>query len=134
MPYGSGDKAYMRVFDEIITPVVKAHQPEVLFIAAGQDANQFDPNGRQLLSMDGFYELGKRARQLANKCCDGKLVLVQEGGYAVSYAAYCLHATLEGVLNRPPGLADPLAYMPENLENLDAFIAQLTQHPALADG
>jgi acetoin utilization deacetylase AcuC-like enzyme len=41
---------------------MRAHQPEILFVANGQDANQFDPNGRQLLSMKGFHELGKRAR------------------------------------------------------------------------
>ncbi len=130
MPYGSGDKAYTRIFDEIIRPVVKAHQPQVLFIASGQDANQFDPNGRQLLTMNGFYELGKRARMLAEEYCNGKLVLVQEGGYAVSYAAYCLHATIEGVLKRAPELTDPLAYMQEDTGGLDSFISRLKQHPA----
>lgn len=133
MLYGAGDMAYTRVFDEIIRPVVKAHETEVLFIAAGQDANQFDPNGRQLLTMNGFYELGNRARMLADECCNGKLVLVQEGGYAISYAAYCLHATLEGVLKRPLELPDPLAYMQENTDSLDDFISRLKQHPALAE-
>ena len=122
MPYGSGDAAYVRVFDEIVAPAVRQHQPEILFIAAGQDANQFDPNGRQLLSMNGFYELGKRARELADECCDGKLVLVQEGGYAISYAAYCLHATLEGVMKRTASLPDPLAYMREDTDGIDDFI------------
>jgi len=124
MPYGSGDIAYLRVFDEIIAPAVRAHRPEILFIANGQDANQFDPNGRQLLSMHGFYELGRRARALADECCDGRLVLVQEGGYQISYAAYCLHASLEGVLQRAPGLRDPIAYMEEDVTGLDQFIAQ----------
>jgi len=114
MPYGSGDSAYLRAFDEIVAPAIRAHSPEMLFIANGQDANQFDPNGRQLLSMHGFHELGKRARALADECCDGRLLLVQEGGYAISYAAYCLHANLEGVLQRAASLADPLAYMQEN--------------------
>ena len=72
--------------------------------------------------MNGFYELGKRARALADECCDGKLVLVQEGGYAVSYAAYCLHATLEGVMGRPASLPDPLAYMQEDIDGIDDFI------------
>jgi len=130
MPYGSGDAAYIRVFDEVVAAAVRVHQPEILFIACGQDANQFDPNGRQLLSMKGFYELGKRARQLADECCNGKLVLVQEGGYAISYAAYCLHATLDGVLNRPLELPDPLAYMTDNTDGLDEFISRLKQHPA----
>ncbi len=124
LPYGSGDLAYTRVFDEIVAPAIRAHAPQVLFVACGQDANQFDPNGRQLLAMRGFHRLGRRARQLAEDCCDGRLVLVQEGGYQVSYAAYCLHATLEGVLLREPGLPDPIAYMPETTDRLDAFIEQ----------
>ena len=128
MPYGSGDKAYLRVFDEIISPAIRAHQPEILVIANGQDANQFDPNGRMLLSMHGFHELGRRARLLADECCEGRLLLVQEGGYAISYAAYCLHATIEGVLLRKPALADPLAYMVEDTDTIDGLIAQWRNH------
>jgi acetoin utilization deacetylase AcuC-like enzyme len=127
MPFGSGDNKYLRVFDEIITPMVRDHRPEILFIAAGQDANQFDPNGRQLLSMHGFYELGIRARMLADECCEGKLVLIQEGGYSVSYAAYCLHATLEGVLNREPGLPDPIAFLQDNGAGIDDYISQVRE-------
>jgi hypothetical protein len=41
-------------------------------------------------------------------------VLVQEGGYARTYAAYCLHATLEGVLGAGTLLDDPLAFMPDD--------------------
>ncbi len=122
LPYGSGDRAYISVFDELVAPAVRAHAPEMLFIACGQDANQFDPNGRQLVAMHGFHELGRRARQLADDCCDGRLVLVQEGGYQISYAAYCLHATLEGVLLRDPELEDPIAYMPETPGQLEDFI------------
>ncbi|MDH3534550.1 MAG: hypothetical protein OER87_02235 [Gammaproteobacteria bacterium] len=132
MPYGSGDDAYLRVFDAVVAPAVRAHRPEILFIAAGQDANQFDPNGRQLLGMNGFYQLGRCARALADECCGGKLVLVQEGGYQVSYAAYCLHATLEGVLNRASGLADPIAYMREDSSGIDDFIKRLQQRYAEA--
>lgn len=132
MPYGSGDIAYARVFDEIVAPAVRAHAPEILFIACGQDANQFDPNGRQLLMMRGFHELGHGARALADHCCDGRLVLVQEGGYQISYAAYCLYATLAGVLDRELELDDPLAYMGEDARGLDDFVAELKTHPLFA--
>jgi len=122
LPCGSGDIAYARVFDAVVAPAVRAHAPELLLVACGQDANQFDPNGRQLLTMAGFYQLGRRARALADECCGGRLALVQEGGYQLSYAAYCLHATLEGVLEREPGLADPIGFMPEITAGLDGFI------------
>ena len=132
MPYGSGDTAYARVFDEIVAPAVRAHQPEILFVASGQDANQFDPNGRQLLTMRGFHELGRKARALADRCCDGRLVLVQEGGYQISYAAYCLYATLAGVLERELQLVDPLGYMAEDTRGLDDFVARVKTHPLFA--
>ena len=132
MPYGSGDAAYARVFDEIVAPAVRAHAPEILFVAAGQDANQFDPNGRQLLTMRGFHDLGRKARALADSCCDGRLVLVQEGGYQLSYAAYCLYATLAGVLGRELELPDPLAFAREDTRGLDDFVAELKTHPLFA--
>ncbi|MEM7561890.1 MAG: hypothetical protein AAF353_02440 [Pseudomonadota bacterium] len=127
MPFGSGDESYVRVFDELIVPMVEEHQPEVIFIAAGQDANQFDPNGRQLLSMNGFYQLGRRAKMLARECCGGKLLLVQEGGYAISYAAYCLHATLEGALLRAAELPDPLAFMQDTAAGVEDYIQQVRE-------
>jgi len=114
LPMGTGDDGYDHAMTELVLPAIKAFEPELLIIAAGQDASQFDPNGRQLLTMAGFRRLGQHARALADMYCDGRLLLVQEGGYAVSYAAYCLHATLEGVLGVSDQLDDPIAYLPED--------------------
>ncbi len=127
LPYGSGDSAYWRAFDEIIAPAVRACRPQLLVVAAGQDANQFDPNGRQNVTMAGFHGLGQRARQLATELSDGKLLLVQEGGYAISYAAYCLHATLEGVLGHRPSLEDPIAFLPDHTYGLEAALRKIVE-------
>ena len=134
LPYGSGDRAYLRAFDEIVVPALESFAPELLFIANGQDANQFDPNGRQNLSMAGFYALGLRARTLADNLTGGRIVLTQEGGYSLSYAAYCLHASLEGVLGRDNSLDDPIAYLPEHTGGLDLALARIvaTRQQALS--
>ena len=59
-------------------------------------------------------------------------LLVQEGGYARTYAAYCLHATLEGVLGTGRLLDDPLAYMPDDPTHASADIdAVCAEHRAL---
>lgn len=116
LPYGAGDAAYSQVMGDLVTPIVDAYRPSVILVAAGQDANQFDPNGRQCLTMAGFYALGKSARSLADRHCGGRLALIQEGGYAVSYTAFCAHATLAGVLGVPIGLEDPLAYLPDDTQ------------------
>lgn len=65
--------------------------------------------------MEGYRKIGQIVREMADKHSEGRLLIVQEGGYHVTYSAYCLHATLEGVLNFPaPLLSDPIAYYPED--------------------
>lgn len=114
LPYGAGDDAYAKAFDETVAPAVRGFAPDILVIACGQDAGQFDANGRMLLSMEGFHALGQKARALAQELCEGRIVAVQEGGYNISHSAYCLHATLEGLAGLERGLDDPVAYYPEN--------------------
>lgn len=87
---------------------------------------QFDPNGRQCLTMAGYRRLGQIIRDQANLYSDGRVLLVQEGGYHLTYSAYCLNATLEGVLNLPsPVLSDPIAYYPEEETLAVAKISQI---------
>ena len=71
----------------------------------------------------GFRRLGRAARELADRHCGGRLVLAQEGGYARTYSAFCLHATLAGVLGLDTGLEDPCAYLPDDPGHADDEIA-----------
>ncbi len=112
LPMGSGDVSYELAFERFVEPLIKAFAPQLLIIANGLDASQFDPNGRQLLTMAGFNSLAIRARRLADQLCEGRLLVVQEGGYNPAYSAFCLHAAVQGFIGRESSLADPLAYMP----------------------
>jgi acetoin utilization deacetylase AcuC-like enzyme len=115
LPMGTGDAGYAQAMEEVVRPAIDEFGPDMIVVANGQDASQFDPNGRQLLSMAGFRELGAEARALADAHTGGRLVLVQEGGYQMSYAAFCLHASLEGVLGIGPMLDDPIAYLSDSV-------------------
>jgi acetoin utilization deacetylase AcuC-like enzyme len=134
LPMGCGDHTYLHAFDRLVEPSVRAFEPELLIVAAGQDANQFDPNGRQCVTMVGFCGLGRRARDLAEALCGGRLALVQEGGYALSYAPYCLHATLEGVLRRDSSLADPIAYLPDDTRQSESIVTEIERRWRKARG
>ena len=122
--YGAGDQAYQKVMEEIVMPQVRDFQPELIIIACGQDANQLDLNGRNLLSMQGFRQLGHLANKLAQELCDGKLVLIQEGGYAITYTAFCMYAITEGILGIDKPMADPMAY-DCSIEKPDYVIEQI---------
>jgi acetoin utilization deacetylase AcuC-like enzyme len=123
LPPGTGDGGYLRAFDEIVAPVVDSFGPGLVLVACGQDANQFDPNGRQCVSMEGFRQLGEVTRALAERHSGGRVILAQEGGYARTYSAFCLHATLAGLLGVDGGLEDPCAYMPDDPGHADADLA-----------
>ena len=110
LPYGSGDQAYAAVMERLVVPTVSEFNPDLIVIACGQDANQFDPNGRNLLGMAGFRQLGQTARELASDLCNGRLLLCQEGGYAITYTGFCMYAVTEGVLGVENPMEDPLAY------------------------
>ena len=83
-----------------VVPIIRQFRPGLIVGACGSDASAFDPNGRQNVSMAGFRRIGQLVGELAEELCEGRLVLVQEGGYGRTYSGYCLHATLEGVLPR----------------------------------
>jgi acetoin utilization deacetylase AcuC-like enzyme len=125
LPMGAGDHAYLLAFDRIVKPRVEAFRPDLLLVAHGVDAGQFDPNGRQLVTARGFYALASRARALADRVCNGRLVIVQEGGYNPAHSAFCTYAAVEGFAGLPQSTADPLAYLPESERRAQAEIAAL---------
>jgi acetoin utilization deacetylase AcuC-like enzyme len=94
LDFGVGDSGYMRAFDALVAPEVDAFKPTFIVIACGVDGSQMDPNGRQLLTTKGFFDLGRACRKLADKHASSRAVITLEGGYHVSYAAFCVHAVL----------------------------------------
>ncbi|NMM43738.1 hypothetical protein HH303_04565 [Rhodospirillaceae bacterium KN72] len=113
LPLGYGDATYRMAFSNVVLPRLTDYKPELIVIAAGQDGNQFDPNGRMCLTMAGYHWMASRLREAAQELCGGKLLTVQEGGYARTYTAYCTHAALCGLIGAEIGIDDPLAYLPD---------------------
>lgn len=125
LPLGLGDNAYRLAFEDIVAPRVERFRPDLIVIANGQDANQFDPNGRQCVTVKGFHQLGTMARALALALTGGRLLSVQEGGYQSTYAALCCHAAIEGLLGLPLATPDPIAFLPDDLERAKSAVAAI---------
>jgi acetoin utilization deacetylase AcuC-like enzyme len=81
MPMRSRDADYLRVFDELIGPLVLSYRPNLIFVSAGYDASQDDPLAGMLVTDDGFRQMAERVVGWADACCGGRLVAVLEGGY-----------------------------------------------------
>jgi acetoin utilization deacetylase AcuC-like enzyme len=125
LPMGSTDHAYLLSFDTIVAPRLRAFAPELLVIASGVDGGQFDPNGRQLLTTRGFHTLARKTRELADELCQGRLLIVQEGGYNPAHSAFCVLAAVEGFAGIEQSLLDPLSYMPQFESRSAADISSL---------
>jgi acetoin utilization deacetylase AcuC-like enzyme len=110
MPAGSGNRAYREAFSQIVIPIARQFDPDLIVVSAGQDASVVDPLARMSLTLAGYRAMTESTIAVAAGCCRGRLVITQEGGYAPQYAPYCsatIAQTLVGVeLGREP-IPDP---------------------------
>lgn len=97
LPPRSDDQAYLRAFDEQIAPRLHAYRPELLLVSAGYDAHYADPLAAMSVTEQGFAAMAQRVRTWAQEWCDGRLVLVLEGGYNLSALATSVAATLDAL-------------------------------------
>lgn len=97
MPPGSGHEAYLHAMDRIVAPAVERFEPELIVVAAGYGANAVEPLARMLLHADSFRAMTARLVALAERHCDGALVMIHEGGGAESCVPPCAHAAIEAL-------------------------------------
>jgi acetoin utilization deacetylase AcuC-like enzyme len=107
LPAATTDAGYALAWDEIVAPIVRAFRPDLILVAAGQDASVADPTGRMLVSAAGFRALAKRATHLADEVAGGRLVVSTEGGYSPHYNPFCLLGVLEGLAGAASAIPDP---------------------------
>lgn len=81
MDAGMGDERYREAFDHVIMPRAMAFNPDAVLISAGFDAHGADPLGSLNLTTSSYRWMTQLMMELADKCCDGRLISVLEGGY-----------------------------------------------------
>ena len=96
---GSTDDDYLRAFKEKLEPAALAFSPDFVLISAGFDAHENDLLGGMKVTTEGFAQLTKIVKQIAQKCCQGRLVSVLEGGYHLQSLASSVEAHIQE-LNR----------------------------------
>ena len=99
LPAGSGDADYLRVFKEKLEPAAFAFSPDFVLISAGFDAHENDLLGGMKVTEQGFAELTRIVKAIAEKCCEGRLVSILEGGYHPDGLAASVEAHIQ-VLTR----------------------------------
>jgi acetoin utilization deacetylase AcuC-like enzyme len=81
MPMGCGDGEYAHLYREIVVPIGRAFDPELVLVSAGFDAALGDPLARMRVTPAGYAELAAACLETASGAAGGRAVFVLEGGY-----------------------------------------------------
>ena len=131
MPYGVGDVGYQQVFQQVIIPALHRFQPQLFLVSAGYDAHWSDPIGPMVVSVQGFANMTKMLLEAAGELCDGRIVLVLEGGYNLEAVGASALASLQVLLGQTPAHGD-MGRITAPEPELTRLIATLQQqHPLL---
>ena len=81
LPAGTGDAGWLRAFDAVVPPLLRAFGPEILVSQHGADTHRLDPLAHLELSIDAQRAAHARLHQLAHECAGGRWLLTGGGGY-----------------------------------------------------
>jgi len=95
---GSGDDAVLRAYRDQLGPAARAFKPEFILVSAGFDAAKGDLLGGMSLTPDGYAQMTRVVKGLAEELCQGRLVTVLEGGYSLKQLPGCVEAHVRALL------------------------------------
>lgn len=107
LPGGCGDAEYHRAYSEILAPVARRFQPELILVSAGYDPHWSDHLAMMQLTVKGFGDIAGIIKGLADEQCKGRLVFTLEGGYNLEALAYGVKATFDVLLGKT-AVDDPI--------------------------
>jgi acetoin utilization deacetylase AcuC-like enzyme len=81
LPGGQGDMEFARIYNELVVPVARVYQPELILVSCGFDVYNGDPLGAMQVGPDGFAWMTRKMIEIAEELCNGKLLITLEGGY-----------------------------------------------------
>ena len=88
LPRGATEKEFLVRFREVIA-AAKAFGPDLILLSAGFDGHKDDVFRFFRLNDRSFKTMTEAVMDLANHCCQGRLVSVLEGGYHVPTLVRC---------------------------------------------
>jgi acetoin utilization deacetylase AcuC-like enzyme len=111
--HGCGDVEYAHVYRDIVGPIGRAFDPQLVLVSAGFDPHAADPLAGMTVTEAGFAEVARVCLTTAAGSAAGRSVFVLEGGYDLAALAASSAAVLRVMLDggappaieaAPPGL------------------------------
>jgi acetoin utilization protein AcuC len=132
LPAGTGDAAWLRAFDAVVPPLLRAFKPTVLVSQHGCDSHQLDPLAHLELSVDGQRLAQIMLHDLAHELCDGRWLVTGGGGYALVQVVPRTWTHLLAVAAGVP--VDPASQTPARWRELARSLTGETAPESMTDG
>ncbi|MFX1312554.1 MAG: histone deacetylase [Promethearchaeota archaeon] len=120
IPMNTSDQEFLE-FVEIIEPLLREYQPDLIIVAAGFDMYFDDPLGNCLLTSISYYRFTEIILKIAEELCEGKLVYILEGGYSLIGLPYCVYAILKALFKEkydPPEFERNLVFQESKKQDI----------------
>lgn len=91
---GTQDAEIEKRYASEVIPALRAFKPNLLMVSAGFDAHEMDPLGQLRMTTAGFGRLTKMLVSAADELCEGRVVVVTEGGYDLKALGDSLHEVI----------------------------------------
>ena len=121
---GVGDRGYQQIFDELLFPLAERFHPQLVLASVGFDAHWRDPLAMASVSIAGYVSLARTLMELASELCEGKLVMMLEGGYDLEVLSQGVAATFR-VLLGDQEIPDPIGSSDQAETELGDYVEQL---------
>jgi acetoin utilization deacetylase AcuC-like enzyme len=92
---GAGNAQYVKIYRKLLEPLAQAFKPELVLVSAGFDIYDRDPLGGMKVTSRGFAYLARILMNIADACCQGRIVLALEGGYHIDGLTASVKAVLK---------------------------------------
>ena len=93
---GHGDDTFDALYGAVLPRVLEQFRPDIILVSAGFDLMRNDPLAGMDVTADGVGRIAAALTATAERLCDGRLVMLLEGGYDLANlqdgAVACLRA------------------------------------------
>jgi acetoin utilization deacetylase AcuC-like enzyme len=97
LPAGTGNAGYLYALEQLVVPIADQFKPELVLVSAGQDPSVFDPLAQMMVTAEGFGKIATVVKNIAERHCDGAMVVCHEGGYSSAYVPFCTLRVIEAI-------------------------------------
>ena len=126
LPPGTGDKSYLKAFNEIIPPLTKQFHPEIIIYQCGVDTHHSDPLADLNLTHQTYFHLAQKMMDLSSATCD-KLLVLFGGGYNSSASIYSYYNIMCGLLGKKDYLKEE-EIKDINAAEIEQLVNKLKKH------